>query len=101
MPTGNQVPEHIREDVSFHDAPVSAFENALKQFDAAAGVLNLTKNQIAVIKEPRRVTVSYLEWMEPLIHSRMVHGIRAAALFEELNHVRCRLNGDRVLRLGC
>lgn len=34
----------------------SAFENALKQFDAAAKVMKLTKNQVAVIKEPRRVT---------------------------------------------
>lgn len=38
------------------DPPISAFENALKQFDAAAQVLHLTPNQIAVIKEPRRVT---------------------------------------------
>jgi len=37
------------------DPPISAFENALKQFDAAAKVLNLSPNQIAVIKEPRRV----------------------------------------------
>ena len=37
------------------DPPISAFENALKQFDAAAKILNLTPNQIAVIKEPRRV----------------------------------------------
>ncbi len=43
-------------DVKFHDSPVSAFENALKQFDAAAKALNLTPNQIAVIKEPRRIT---------------------------------------------
>lgn len=34
----------------------SAFDNALKQFDRAAKTLNLTGNQIAVIKEPRRVT---------------------------------------------
>lgn len=34
---------------------ISAFENALKQFDAAAAVLNLTPNQIAVIKKPRRI----------------------------------------------
>ncbi len=32
------------------------FENALKQFDKAAQILKLTSNQIAVIKEPRRVT---------------------------------------------
>jgi len=34
----------------------SAFENALRQFDRAARMLKLTRNQIAVIKEPRRVT---------------------------------------------
>jgi glutamate dehydrogenase (NAD(P)+) len=33
----------------------SAFENALKQFDAAARILKLTPDQIAVIKEPRKV----------------------------------------------
>lgn len=38
------------------DPAISAFENAMKQFDAAAKILNLTPNQIAVIKEPRRVT---------------------------------------------
>ncbi len=37
-------------------APPSAFENALKQFDAAARMMNLTENQIAMIKEPRKVT---------------------------------------------
>lgn len=41
---------------SYNDSAISAFDNALKQFDAAAKVLNLSKNQIAVIKEPRRVT---------------------------------------------
>ena len=34
---------------------ISAFDNALKQFDRAANILKLTENQIAVIKEPRRV----------------------------------------------
>ena len=34
----------------------SAFENALKQFNAAAHVMNLTDDQIAMIKEPRRIT---------------------------------------------
>lgn len=34
----------------------SAFENALKQFDAAARLMNLTEDQIAMIKEPRRIT---------------------------------------------
>lgn len=35
---------------------VSAFDNAMTQFDRAASILKLTKSQIAVIKEPRRVT---------------------------------------------
>lgn len=34
---------------------ISPFDNALKQFDRAAQILKLTDNQIAVIKEPRRV----------------------------------------------
>lgn len=33
----------------------NAFENASKQFDAAARVLKLTPDQIAVIKEPRKI----------------------------------------------
>jgi len=33
----------------------SAFANALKQFDRAAETLKLTNNQVAVIKDPRRV----------------------------------------------
>jgi len=47
--------ESILEEMNVGDTP-SAFDNALKQFDRAAAVLNLTENQIAVIKEPRRVT---------------------------------------------
>ena len=39
---------------------ISAFENALKQFDAAAAVLKLTKNQIAVIRHPRKVMEAQL-----------------------------------------
>ncbi|MCX7835109.1 MAG: Glu/Leu/Phe/Val dehydrogenase [bacterium] len=35
---------------------ISAFENAKRQFDVAARLLGLTENQIAMIKEPRRVT---------------------------------------------
>ncbi|MBM3329578.1 MAG: Glu/Leu/Phe/Val dehydrogenase [Calditrichaeota bacterium] len=34
---------------------LSVFDNALKQFDRAAGILKLTANQTAVIKEPRRI----------------------------------------------
>lgn len=33
----------------------SAFENALKQFERAAKILELNENQIAMIKEPRRI----------------------------------------------
>ncbi|MFZ0389331.1 MAG: Glu/Leu/Phe/Val dehydrogenase dimerization domain-containing protein, partial [Calditrichia bacterium] len=32
------------------------FENALKQFDKAAKQLNLSDSQVAMIKEPRRIT---------------------------------------------
>ena len=35
---------------------VSALENAFKQFDEAANFLKLTPNQIAMIKQPRRIT---------------------------------------------
>ncbi len=35
---------------------LNAFDNALSQFDSAAEVLNLKPNQVAVIKQPRRVT---------------------------------------------
>lgn len=41
---------------STHNPPISAFANALSQFDEAARVLHLNPNQVAVIKEPRRVT---------------------------------------------
>jgi glutamate dehydrogenase/leucine dehydrogenase len=34
----------------------SAFENALKQFNAAARVMNLSDDQVAMIKQPRRIT---------------------------------------------
>jgi glutamate dehydrogenase/leucine dehydrogenase len=34
----------------------SAFDNALKQFDRAASIIKLTPDQVAVIKEPRKVT---------------------------------------------
>jgi glutamate dehydrogenase (NAD(P)+) len=40
--------------------PVSAFENALSQFDEAAQVLKLTPNQIVMIRQPRRVTEASL-----------------------------------------
>lgn len=41
-------------------ARASAFANALAQFDRAARILRLSENQIAMIKEPRRVTEAML-----------------------------------------
>lgn len=35
---------------------LNAFEIAMRQFDEAAGILELTESQIAMIKEPRRMT---------------------------------------------
>jgi glutamate dehydrogenase (NAD(P)+) len=40
----------------YRDERSSAFDNALKQFDRAASILNLSESQIAVIKQPRRIT---------------------------------------------
>jgi len=34
---------------------LSAYENAMKQFEEAVGVLGLTPNQVAMIRDPRRV----------------------------------------------
>jgi glutamate dehydrogenase/leucine dehydrogenase len=34
---------------------MNAYENAMKQFDAAVKVLGLTQNQVAMIKDPRKV----------------------------------------------
>lgn len=39
---------------------VNAFENAMKQFDEAAGALRLSPNQVAMIKQPRRITEAKL-----------------------------------------
>jgi glutamate dehydrogenase/leucine dehydrogenase len=41
-------------------ASASAFANALAQFDRAAHHLRLTDNQIAMVKEPRRITEALL-----------------------------------------
>ncbi len=58
-------PESVLTNEKLYDAMISkiskdekssAFDNALKQFDRAARILKLTDNQIAVIKEPRRIT---------------------------------------------
>jgi glutamate dehydrogenase (NAD(P)+) len=47
--------------------PTSAFDNAMAQFDEAAKLLNLTKSQVVVIKQPRRI-------VEVLIPIRMDDG---------------------------
>ena len=47
--------DKVLKETHLTDHP-SAFDNALKQFDRAAKLLKLTSNQVAVIKEPRRVT---------------------------------------------
>jgi glutamate dehydrogenase/leucine dehydrogenase len=57
--TKNEILEDLYESIiaELHAGDTaSAFDNALKQFDRAASVLNLSPNQVAVIKEPRRVT---------------------------------------------
>jgi glutamate dehydrogenase (NAD(P)+) len=46
----------LKREASMEKDNVSALENAFKQFDEAARVLELTPNQIAMIKQPRRVT---------------------------------------------
>lgn len=38
------------------EEPTNIFDSVLKQFDAAARILKLSENQIAMIKQPRRVT---------------------------------------------
>ena len=35
---------------------INPFESVLKQFDKAVSLLNLTQNQIVMIKEPHRIT---------------------------------------------
>lgn len=47
--------DRILKETHLTDHP-SAFDNALKQFDRAAELLKLTSNQVAMIKQPRRVT---------------------------------------------
>jgi len=59
-PNFNTATTATEEIPGYNSSPISAFDNALKQFDAAAKVLNLTKNQIATIKEPRKVTEAKL-----------------------------------------
>ncbi len=46
---------------------VSAFTNAIKQFDRASAILNLTPNQVALAKEPRKI-------MEAMLPVRMDDG---------------------------
>jgi glutamate dehydrogenase (NAD(P)+) len=44
-----------KQDKTFPPQHINAFENAIAQFDTAAKALNLTKNQVVMIREPRRV----------------------------------------------
>ncbi len=54
--TREQFKERIsKESFEIGKQKPSAFENALKQFDKAASILKLTENQIAMIKEPRKI----------------------------------------------
>lgn len=46
---------------------VSAFENAMRQFDRASKILNLTPDQVALTKEPRKI-------MEAMLPVRMDDG---------------------------
>jgi len=46
-----EIPTHLK---------ASTFDNALRQFDKASEMLNLTDNQIAVIKQPRRTIEAIL-----------------------------------------
>ncbi len=51
-----QNPERITEGLE----KASAFDNAMQQFDRAAGILKLSANQIAVIKQPRKIVEAIL-----------------------------------------
>lgn len=55
---------------------IDAFQNALKQFNAAAQKLNLTPNQIAVIREPRRIIEVQLPVRMDDGSIRLFHGYR-------------------------
>ncbi len=48
------------DEIEMEKETASAFDNAMKQFDEAAKILKLSGNQIAVIKQPRRVTEAML-----------------------------------------
>jgi glutamate dehydrogenase/leucine dehydrogenase len=58
VPTKRQVVRPRRESKPkpLINGPLSAFDNALAQFDRAAKVIKLTPDQIAVVREPRRIT---------------------------------------------
>lgn len=59
--TREQFKERItRESFEMGKQRLSAFENALKQFGKAASILKLTENQIAMIKEPRKIVEANL-----------------------------------------
>lgn len=59
--TKEQFKERItRESSEIGKQRLSAFENALKQFDKAASILKLTENQMVMIKEPRKIVEANL-----------------------------------------
>ena len=57
MITGNTPQQPAR---LYTEPPITAFENATRQFDEAAGVLGLTPNQIAIVKLPRLIVQANL-----------------------------------------
>lgn len=58
MPTKKPTAKPRRENKprAFIRGPLSAFDNALTQFDRAAKAINLSPDQVAIIREPRRIT---------------------------------------------
>ena len=60
--TKKEFKERIGKEESIEQgkAGISAFDNALKQFDKAATIIKLTPNQIARIKQPRKIVEANL-----------------------------------------
>lgn len=59
-PTNNPAPTGSFDTDNRSIKSINAFENALKQFDQAAAILKLTPNQIATIRQPRKVIEAQL-----------------------------------------
>ena len=68
---GNEIPKSPQlsgGQISYGDKDTtSAFDNAIKQFDRASAILNLSPNQVAIIKQPRKI-------MEAMLPVRMDDG---------------------------